>query len=155
LNVRVLVTLGGSIKPEELRPAPNSVLVKSAPHNAVMPQATLLVTHGGHGTVSTGLVHRLPILVIPHGRDQADNAVRITERGAGLSLPAFASTEEIRAAIKRLLDEPSFRAAARKLGDAVAAEVANSRVVEELEDAAKSVTPDIPPSRVEGETAHA
>jgi len=155
LNVRVLVTLGGSIKPEELRPAPNSVLVKSAPHNAVMPQATLLVTHGGHGTVSTGLVHRLPMLVIPHGRDQADNAVRITERGAGLSFRAFASTEEIRAAIKCLLDEPSFRAAARKLGDAVAAEVANSRVVEELEDAAKSVTPDISRSRVEGETAHA
>jgi UDP:flavonoid glycosyltransferase YjiC (YdhE family) len=81
----------------------------------------------------TALMHRVPMLVLPHGRDQGDNAVRITERGAGLSLAPTASTEEIRAALDRLLNEPAFRFAAKRLGDAVAQEVEHSRVVEELE----------------------
>lgn len=133
LPVRVLVTLGGSIRPDELRPGANCVLAESAPHSAVMREAALVVTHGGHGTVMRALLHRLPLLVIPHGRDQNDNAVRVTERGAGLSLLPGATVEAVRGACERLLAEPSFRAAARRLGDAVAAEAENSTVVAELE----------------------
>ncbi len=136
LPVRVLVTLGGSINTDELRASDNCVLVESAPHSAVMREAALVVTHGGHGTTMRALLNRLPMLVIPHGRDQNDNAVRVTERGAGLSLMPDASVENIRAACERLLGDPSFRAAARRLGDLVAAEAENSTVVQELEAAA-------------------
>jgi MGT family glycosyltransferase len=131
--VRLLVTLGGAIRKDELRAAPNAVLVDSAPHSVVMREASIVVTHGGHGTVMTALMHRVPLLVIPHGRDQGDNAVRITERGAGLSLPSAAATEEMHAALKRLLTEPRFRVAARRLGDAVAAEAEHSTLIAELE----------------------
>ena len=86
LPLRVLVTLGGSIAAGELRPARNCLVTDSAPHSQVMPQAAFVVTHGGHGTVMRGLLSRVPLLVIPHGRDQNDNAVRVTFRGAGLSL---------------------------------------------------------------------
>jgi UDP:flavonoid glycosyltransferase YjiC (YdhE family) len=79
------------------------------------------------------LVSRVPMLVIPHGRDQNDNAVRVTERGAGLSLMPDAPVESIRAACVRLLGEPQFRAAARRLGDLVAAEAERSTLVRELE----------------------
>src|SRR4029079_15442444 len=51
LPVRVLVTLGGAIAADALRPAVNTVIVESAPHTQVMPQAAVVVTHGGHGTV--------------------------------------------------------------------------------------------------------
>jgi MGT family glycosyltransferase len=136
LPVRVLVTLGGSIKPGDLRASANSVLVESAPHSVVMNEAAAVVTHGGHGTVMRALLSRVPMLVIPHGRDQNDNAVRITERGAGLSLMPNASVADIRQVCERLLNDPSFRVAARKLGDLVAAESKNSGVVQELEAAA-------------------
>lgn len=133
LPVRLLVTLGGAIDPDELRPTANSVLVRSAPHNAVMREAALVVTHGGHGTVTRALTHRLPMLVVPLGRDQNDNAARVTERGAGLSLPPGAATGAIRDALGRLLSEPAFAEAAKSLGERVAADVASSPVVEELE----------------------
>jgi MGT family glycosyltransferase len=136
LPVRVLVTLGGSIAAGDLRPGENCALVESAPHSAVMREAAVAVTHGGHGTVMRALVSRVPMLVIPHGRDQADNAVRVTERGAALSLAPGAPVEAIRTACTRLLDDPSFRDAAKRLGDLVAAEAENSTVVEELEAAA-------------------
>jgi MGT family glycosyltransferase len=136
LEARVLVTLGGSIKASDLRPSDNCVLVESAPHSAVMREASLVVTHGGHGTTMQALVNRLPMLLIPHGRDQNDNAVRVTERGAGLSLMPVASVDDIRSAGKRLLSEPSFRISAKWLGNLVAEEAQESRIVEELESAA-------------------
>jgi MGT family glycosyltransferase len=136
LPARVLVTLGGAIKASALRPGINCVLVESAPHSAVMRQAAAVVTHGGHGTVMRALLSRVPMLVIPHGRDQNDNAIRITERGAGLSLMPDASVEVIRAACARLLNEAQFRAAAKRLGDQAAAEAENSPVAQELEAAA-------------------
>lgn len=132
LPVRVLVTLGGAIRPDEVSPAANTVILRSAPHTRVMPEAALVVSHGGHGTVMAALMHRLPLLLIPHGRDQGDNAARVTERGAGLSLPASASVAEIRAALGLLLEEPAFRAAARRLGDAVAGEAEESTLIEDL-----------------------
>src|SRR3954451_19537598 len=60
----------------------------------------------------------------------------VTERGAGLSLPPDAPVEAIRVACTRLLDDSSFREAAKRLGDRVALEAENSTVVEELEAAA-------------------
>ena len=135
MPVRTLITLG-QIEANDLHAASNSVLVSSAPHNAVMREAALVVTHGGHGTVMRALVNHLPMLILPHGRDQPENAVRITERGAGLCLQAEAGVEEIRHAIRRLLDEPTFAASARRLGEAVAREMRESPVISLLEDLA-------------------
>lgn len=137
VSARVLVTLGGSIDAGELRGAGNCVIVDSAPHAVLMREAALVVTHGGHGTVIRALANRVPLLVIPHGRDQNDNAVRVSERGAGLSLPPDASLEDIRAACVRLLDEPQFRAGAKRLGDRVAADAQKSTLIQEIEAAAR------------------
>lgn len=136
LPVRVLVTLGGAIDRSALRAADNCIIVDSAPHSTVMPQAAFVVTHGGHGTVIRALVSRVPMLVIPLGRDQADNAIRVTERGAGLSLPADATIEALRAACERLLTDDAFRDAARRLGEKIAADAERSPVVHELEQSA-------------------
>jgi MGT family glycosyltransferase len=133
LPVRALVTLGDAIDPEALATPDNVRLVHSAPHEAVLKEAALVVTHGGHGTIVKTLVHRRPMLVIPHGRDQNDNAVRVTERGAGLALPPSASAEDIRIALSRLLSEPSFAEAAEAFGARVAADVDRSPIVEILE----------------------
>ena len=136
LPVRVLVTLGGSIESNELRPPGNCVIVESAPHSQVMREAALVITHGGHGTTMQGLLSRKPLLVIPHGRDQNDNAVRVTERGAGLRLMPDATVDAIRGACQDLLRDKRFLQAATRLGDLVAAEAENSTVVQELEGAA-------------------
>lgn len=138
LPVRVLLTLGGSIRRDEVTPAANTVIMRSAPHMQVLPEAALVVTHGGHGTVMAALMHRLPMLLIPHGRDQGDNPMRVTARGAGLSLPASASAEDIRTALSRLLGDPAFRAAAHRLGDAIAAEARTSSLIDEIEARAHS-----------------
>jgi len=67
------------------------------------------------------------------GRDQNDNACRVTERGAGLRLAPDASAEEIAAAARRLLDEPSFRAASTALGAAIRREMSPEAAAREVE----------------------
>jgi UDP:flavonoid glycosyltransferase YjiC (YdhE family) len=141
LPVRLLVTLGGAIRPDEVVAAENTAVVGSAPHTRIMPEAALVVTHGGHGTVMAALMHRLPMLILPHGRDQGDNAVRVTERGAGLALAASAEVAEIRTALQRLLGEESFRDAARRLGDAVAAEARDSTLIDDIVALAAEAAP--------------
>lgn len=137
LPVRAVITLGGSIRSDELTAPANVQLADSAPHDALMRQAAVVVTHGGHGTVVRALVHRRPLLVFPQGRDQNDNAVRVTARGAGLALAPDAGPEEITAALRRLLHEPDFARAAAELGRAVAVDTKISPVVEELEALAR------------------
>lgn len=133
LDARLVVTLGGVIRPDELRPAANTLLLHSASHDALFADAAAVVTHGGHGTVMRALAARRPMLVIPHGRDQNDNAVRVTARGAGLALPPAAGVDEIEAALKALLGGGRFAAAAHALGTAVAEEATNSPLADELE----------------------
>ncbi|MBU3919825.1 MAG: glycosyltransferase, partial [Alphaproteobacteria bacterium] len=133
LPVRAVVTLGGAIRPDEVSAAANTAIVESAPHNVLMKDAALVVTHGGHGTLTKALVHGLPQLVIPHGRDQVDNAVRVTHRGAGLSLDPSASVGDIRAALVRLLNEPAFAAAAMAFGERIRSECATCDIVSTLE----------------------
>lgn len=133
LPVRGLVTLGAGFDGDSLRPPPNVVVVRSAPHNAIMREAAAVVTHGGHGTVMRALAAGLPLLCLPMGRDQNDNAARVAARGAGLVLSRDAEVPALVEALRRLLDEPGFSAAAQRLGEAVRRDAAASTLVCELE----------------------
>ena len=122
--------------------APTSVtLLSSAPHDAVMSEVSLVVTHGGHGTVSRALWHGLPLLVMPMGRDQNDIALRVEAHGAGLVLPRDASEAELVSALGRLAKEPQFGVAARRLGEAIAADIKSERLVGEIEEMVKGYPP--------------
>jgi MGT family glycosyltransferase len=134
IEMDAVTTLGPAVDEMTLRAPDNVKLLPSAPHDAVMKEVSLVVTHGGHGTVSRSLSHGLPLLVMPFGRDQSDIAVRVEARGLGLILPPTATEAEIAAAIARLIREPQFGIAARRFRDITAAEVSGAPLVRELEE---------------------
>lgn len=137
LPVRALVTLGTALSPDEVRGTDDVIVVRSAPHAEVLREASLLVTHCGHGTAMKGLVAGVPLLCVPMGRDQNDNAVRIVTRGAGLCVKPTSSVDAIRASVERLLREPAYRDAARRLGAAIAGRDGCVDVVQSLERLAR------------------
>ena len=134
IEMDAVATLGPALDGATLRRPKNVTLLPSAPHDAVMKEVSLVVTHGGHGTVSRALWHGLPLLVMPMGRDQDDIAVRVEARGAGLNVPPTASEMEIAGALNQLIKEPHFRVSARRLGDAIAGDVKSERLVGEMEE---------------------
>lgn len=133
LPVRGLVTLGPALDPSDFPGASNVEVVASAPHGRLFGEAALFVTHGGHGSTIRPLMAGLPLLVTPGLRDQRDNAVRVTARGAGLMLERDATPERIAGAVAQLLAEPAFRPAAATLGAAIAADMAGRSAETELE----------------------
>jgi UDP:flavonoid glycosyltransferase YjiC (YdhE family) len=117
LPVRAIVATGGAA----LRPPPNVDLVAYAPHETLMPRASLVITHGGHATTTTALAHDLPLLIIPTFPlgDQPAIARLLADRGAALHLDATAGVDRMRAAIAALLDDVRYRNAAGELGAAI------------------------------------
>lgn len=138
LPVRGLVTTGPAVEPDSIRAAANVVVMASAPHRDILPQADLVVTHGGHGTVIKALAAGLPLVILHHGRDQADNAARVTTRGAGVSVPRGASSARIARAVAEVLDDPRYRAAAEELSRAIARDATGTALIDELEAVSSS-----------------
>jgi UDP:flavonoid glycosyltransferase YjiC (YdhE family) len=134
VEVDAVATLGPALEHITLQAPDNVTLLASAPHDAVMKEASLVVSHGGHGTTSRSLAHGLPVLVMPFGRDQGDIAARVEARGVGLILPPTAADAEIATAMTRLIREPQFRIAARRFKDIIAAEVRGDPLVGEMEE---------------------
>jgi MGT family glycosyltransferase len=131
LDVRGLVTLGPTMVGRSFDVPDNVVVVESAPHGLVFPHTAVFVTHCGHGSVIRALAAGVPLVAVPMGRDQTDIAIRIVERGVGLR--ARRRPRAIAAAVRRVLDEPGFRVAARRLASKITNDVAGDRGVAELE----------------------
>ena len=111
-------------------------MVEAAPHAAVLPHTAAVVTHGGHGTVMKALAAGVPMVVMPMGRDQPENATRVLAAGAGVRIKQSASPEKIAAAVREVLGDESYRAAAQRLAAAIAEETADDRAAAELEQLA-------------------
>jgi len=85
-------------------------------HEDLLPRCAALVTTGGAATVLASLKAGVPLVVVPTFWDKSDNAQRVVEAGAGLRLaPRHCTPERLRAAVMRLLHEPSFRENARRI----------------------------------------
>lgn len=135
LPVRVLFTLGPALRLDGLPIPDNVTAVQFAPHSAVMPHAAAAVTHAGLGTVGAALSAGVPLVCVPSGRDQADNAVRVVEAGAGVRLSSRARPRTIRAAVERVLGDAELQAGAKRMQVAFARDGA-ARAADLLEDIA-------------------
>ncbi|MDT0307967.1 glycosyltransferase [Streptomyces sp. DSM 44917] len=105
--------LGGPAADEDVLVAPR------VPQLEVLARAGAVVCHAGHNTVAESLWHGVPLVVAPIRDDQPVIAGQVTEAGAGVRIRFGRSGREaIGAALDAVLGEPSYAAAARRIGDA-------------------------------------
>lgn len=104
----------------------------------LLPKVSVVVTHGGAGTVMASLAEGVPMVVVPLKWDQPDNAQRVVEAGAGVRLsPGRCTPRRLREAVEHVLSEPRYRHGAQQLassfnrlgGPAQAAELLESLTV--------------------------
>ena len=112
LPVRGLVTTGRAIDPGQLRVPANVRAVRAAPHSVLLPLAAAVITHAGHGTVLKALAAAVPLVCMPQGRDQKDNAARVLRLGAGVRVKPGSAPPAIAAAVRTVREDPQYRAAA-------------------------------------------
>ncbi|WP_335933112.1 glycosyltransferase [Streptomyces sp. PTD5-9] len=130
LPVRALLTVGHAVDPASLGPVPPHVRVERwVPQADVLDTASLVVCHGGSGTVYGSLAAGVPLVCVPLFADQPYNARLVAGAGAGLAVtptggPADAAAligaedvVRVRSAVELVLKEPSYRDRARRLAD--------------------------------------
>jgi UDP:flavonoid glycosyltransferase YjiC (YdhE family) len=123
LPINLIMTVGRHIDPAEFGPQPANVRIERyIPQAMLMPHCDLVVSHGGSGSVIGALAHGLPMVLIPMGADQPLNGARCKALGVGRVLDAVEATPTmIGEAVASVLRDASYRAAAERLRDEIAA----------------------------------
>ena len=141
LDVRAVVTTGPAVDAASLPARPNVHVCASAPHSQLLREAAAVITHCGHGTVIRSLAAGVPLVCMPMGRDQNENAARVVHHGAGVRLSPSAAPARIREAVSQVVSSPAFRERARAIGNQIVRDARGSRAVSVLEEVALSASP--------------
>jgi UDP:flavonoid glycosyltransferase YjiC (YdhE family) len=145
LAARVLLTVGRGAHAAPLGPRPANTHVEPwVPQSDVFAQAAAVVCHGGSGTTFGALSAGVPLVVCPLFADQAMNGRVVESGGCGLLVRGRdlavgelrglgpSDVAPLRDAVERVLGEPAFRAAARRIAAEVAVEPTPDELIRRL-----------------------
>lgn len=124
--VRALELCGPDVQPVFAAPGEllpelpgHAVAVDRAPVLELMRRGVLdaVLCHGGMNTVGEALAHGLPLVTAPIRHDQPFVAAQLAAAGAGLRVPfARVTPDHLATALRSVLEEPGYRAAAARVG---------------------------------------
>jgi len=119
IEAEVVVTVGHDFDPAVLGPQPPHIhLERYLPLGALLPRCSLAVFHGGSGTLGHAIANGLPMVILPLGADQPENAARCQELGVARTLDQHDLTpQQIRDVVMDVLHTPTYRQNAERLRD--------------------------------------
>ncbi|WP_121181859.1 activator-dependent family glycosyltransferase [Nocardiopsis sp. Huas11] len=121
LDAEVVATLPATERERLGTVPPNTRLVDYVPLHALAPTCAAMITHGGTGTVLSGLAHGVPQIISPRPTyDEALMARTVARRGAAIALdPEDVTGEAMAETMRTLLADARFTHAARALREQV------------------------------------
>jgi len=115
LTVAILGSRGASLSPTVRMPE-NAWVADYLNYDAVLRHADLWVHNGGYGATTHGISHGVPMVIAGEGQDKPESGKRVAYSGLGIDLGcARPSLEQLGQAIDRVLEEPRFAEAARRM----------------------------------------
>jgi len=124
-DLEVVITVGPLGDPDEIGPQPPHIHVERfVPQAAVLPHCAAAVTNGGSGATLGALAAGVPVLSVPStgAPSQIRNAEAVAHHGAGRMLARTdVSAARLRAEIRTLLDDSSYRKNARQIASEIRA----------------------------------
>jgi len=138
LDVEVVATVGAHNDPASLEPQPPNVHVERwLPLPILLPCCNLVVCHAGSGTLLATIDAGLPLVLLPRGADQFENAAACERAGvARVVAPESLTSAAVTDAVEQVLAADSCRYAAARLRAELEAMPAPSAVVPLLEQLA-------------------
>jgi zeaxanthin glucosyltransferase len=118
-TVQAIITGQADLMPD---PPDNVLVVPSVPMEALLPRLDAVISHGGMNTVTETLANGLPLVLAPIRHDQPVVAAQVAAAGAGIRVSFNrARPAQLREALVKVLDDPSYRRAAERIRDSFAA----------------------------------
>ena len=120
---QVILSVGAAYEALQKGPVPaNALLFKSVPQVELLSKVDLFISHGGNNSVNEALAAGRPLIVLPIGGEQGDNASRIHYLGVGRQVDTQQfSAEQLRAVVEEIRAVPSFRERAETVRQVIAA----------------------------------
>jgi UDP:flavonoid glycosyltransferase YjiC (YdhE family) len=133
--VLVVVSTGGRPLDDLALPA-NARAATYLPYDKLLPLTDVLVTNGGYGGVHYAMENGVPLIVAGLTEDKTEVSARVQWAGAGINLRSDRpSPDQIREAVRTILERPSYRHASAAIGDDIRSSsglAGLARVVEQL-----------------------
>lgn len=108
--VRIVATTNRVVPTRPVEVPANAVLVDWLSYSQVMPESSLVICHGGHGTVARALAEGVPVLTCPAAGDMNETAARITWAEVGRSVRwSLTGPKSLRWAVAEILSDPLYR----------------------------------------------
>ncbi|MGQ0838807.1 activator-dependent family glycosyltransferase [Actinokineospora sp.] len=134
LDIELVATISAAEQAKLARVPDNARLVPFVPLHALAQTCTVVIHHGGFGTLATTALHAVPQLILPWDNDGPALARGVAEVGAGLTMhPARATGQAIRENVVRLIDDRAFTAGAALLRDELLAMPTPNEVAADIE----------------------
>lgn len=107
---QVIVSAGEAYPTLEQNPLPKNVLLfNSVPQAELLPKINLFISHGGYNNINEALITGKPLLVMPLGGEQGDNASRVQYLGVGLRLDLHHFSEkQLLEAVEKIRVTPAY-----------------------------------------------
>lgn len=117
LDLQLVISLGDRRDPGMFNDLPGGpVVVKNAPQLDLLKMADAVITHAGPNTAFETLMQGKPMVALPKAFDQHAIAARLKRAGvAEVLLRQGFSSQKIRMALVKVLDDPSYLFAAKSL----------------------------------------
>jgi UDP:flavonoid glycosyltransferase YjiC (YdhE family) len=134
-RVEVIVTVGDLNDPAAIGQLPPTVHVeKWLALSPLLPRCDAVLCHAGSGTTLAALAAGLPLVLVPQGADQFDNARACERAGAArVLMPDHVTPAAVRDAVQTVLrNDSSERAAARTVATEIARMPTATQVVNDL-----------------------
>jgi UDP:flavonoid glycosyltransferase YjiC (YdhE family) len=128
-DCQLVLSIGPYLEKSNFDSPPDNVLIVNwAPQLEMLARATIMITHGGIGTIKECIFLGVPMIVLPFRWDQPNNAARVVAHGLGLRGNSNQpSAQEIFALINAIVDEPAFKHRINRMSAAFR-QMENSRI---------------------------
>jgi UDP:flavonoid glycosyltransferase YjiC (YdhE family) len=133
------------VAPPSLLPDPpeHILLRPKVPVLELMTRLDAVVSHAGLNTVCEALANAVPLVLAPIAHDQPIVAAQVVAAGAGVRVRfEAAAPQRLRAALLAVLDDPSYRVAARRVRESFRAAGGARAAADHLEALAQRHGPD-------------
>ncbi|WP_328601011.1 glycosyltransferase [Actinomadura physcomitrii] len=131
-GLEVIVGLADALVPELGRLPDGVVHAGWTPLHPTLDTCDLVVHHGGTGTAMAAVAAGVPQVMLPQMTDHFPTAGRVAAPGCGVVLASRAAPAEVERAALRVLNEPSYARAARRLAREVRELPSTAAVAERL-----------------------
>jgi zeaxanthin glucosyltransferase len=114
-KVQAVLNVAATAVPD---PPPHVLVAPRVPMLELMPRLDAVICQAGQSTVNEALVHGVPLVVAPVRLGELAVAEQVTRAGAGIEVSLSEATPaQLAAAVTAVLDEPGYRAHARRISE--------------------------------------